>query len=76
MMKVCTAFLRRIFWGVALFCATSPLALFAQEVKEKSSEAKASPWVFPYIMFVLAVFLGLAIVSLPTKRADKPKIED
>lgn len=75
-MKSSLDLLKSVLGSAAIFCASSPLMLIAQEVNEKSSEAKASPWVFPYIMFVLAVFLGLAVISLPTKRSDKPKMED
>ena len=58
-----------------IFYATSPLPLLAAKAGEEQ-EAKASPWVFPYISFVLCIFLGIAVIGMPAKRDDKPKFDD
>lgn len=58
-----------------IFLATSPLSLLAAGGQEEK-EAQASPWVFPYMSFVLCIFLGIMIIGMPTKRDDKPKFND
>ncbi len=67
--------LKNAAFSAAVFCATSPLFLMAQQAEEKT-EAKASPWVMSYIMFTLTLCLGIAVLSIPTKRRDKPRLDD
>lgn len=35
----------------------------------------ASPWVMSYALVLLGVVLGLLVLCKPTKRRDKPKVE-
>lgn len=74
-MKSWYDFFKKTAFAAALFCASSPWVLMAAEAEGKT-EAKSSPWVMSYMMFTLAVFLGIAVISLPTKRAEKPKFDD
>lgn len=66
---------KTVLMATVITFVTSPLFLMAQQAEEKT-EAKSSPWVMPYMLFTLAIFLGVAVVCLPTKRAEKPKLED
>lgn len=75
-MKSWFNFFKSLAFAAAVFCATNPVMLLAQQAAEKKPEAKASPWVFPYIMFTLCVFLAIAVISMPTKRNEKPKFDD
>ncbi|MBR0192536.1 MAG: hypothetical protein IJQ31_10780 [Thermoguttaceae bacterium] len=74
-MKRVFSFLKYLAVSAFLFYATSPLSLWAAGGQEEK-EAQASPWVFPYMSFVLCIFLGIMIIGMPTKRDDKPKFND
>lgn len=73
-MKRVFSLLKYLAVSAFLFYATSPLSLLAAGQEEK--EAQASPWVFPYMSFVLCIFLGIMIIGMPAKRDDKPKFND
>ncbi len=75
-MKNALSFIKAICFTASVFCASSPWFLMAAEAGKKSTEAKASPWVTSYMLFTLAIFLGIAVISIPTKRAEKPKFDD
>lgn len=76
-MKTCFNFMKTAVCIAAAYCAASPLSLMAADaLKKGSTEAKASPWVMSYMLFALAIFLGIAVISIPTKRAEKPKFDD
>ncbi len=74
-MKSWFDFAKTVLTVAVIALVSSPAFLFAQQAKE-NAEAKSSPWVIPYMLFTLAIFLGIAVASLPTKRAEKPKLED
>ena len=74
-MKKVLALLKGLAVSAFVFYATSPLPLLAAKAGEEE-EAKASPWVFSYISFVLCIFLAIAVIGMPTKRDDKPKFND
>lgn len=74
-MKNVFALLKGLAVSAFVLYATSPLPLLAAKAAEEQ-EAKASPWVFSYISFVLCIFLGIMIIGMPAKRDDKPKFDD
>ena len=74
-MKKIFAFLKGLAVSAFLFYATSPLPVWAAKAGA-DEEAKASPWVFSYISFVLCIFLAIMVIGMPAKRDDKPKFDD